>query len=446
METEYLIVGNSAGGIGAAEAIRSVDGKGRIIIVSDEPYPVYSRPLISEYLAGERDMNGIIYRPYDFYERSDVVTMFCNKVVELDIEGKAAILEGGETVFYRKLLLACGGAPIFPPLDGSGKEGVFTFTRLDDARAIEMAVGRGARKAVVIGAGLIGISVTEALRKLGIEVTIVELMDRILGAVLGEEASAMVREKFEVAEVEFRTGCTVETILGRGDDDSSVGGVVLDDGEQIGCDMVIVAIGVVPRLDLVRETNIKVNRGVLVDRNMATSDPDVYSCGDMAEAYDFIYGANRVVPVWPSAHIGGRIAGYNMAGRPAEYPGGTAMNSLKYFGLPITSAGMVNPLSDSGEYEILSRRDEGRYQKFVLREGKLVGMVMVRDIERAGIYYGLMRDGVNIGDCTESLLSDEFGLISLPEDLLRKRLELPDLGRLHLLDEPGVARKVAVGV
>lgn len=435
MRTDYLIIGNSAGGIGAIETIRQIDHGGSITIICDEPYPVYSRPLISEYLAGERDLDGMLYRSPNFYERNNVQTLFCKAVAGLNLAEKAVVLDDGKTISYGKLLLATGGKPIFPPVKGSEKNGVFTFTTLDNAKAISEAIEKGAKKAVVIGGGLIGISVTDALRKRNISVTIVELMDRILGAVLDEEASRMAQDAVEAAGVEFRTGHTVKTIIGKDGDDASVGGVVLDDGEQIDCDLVIVAIGVVPRRDLVKDTNISVNRGILVNRNMATSHPNIYACGDVAECYDFIYECDRVVPIWPNAHIGGRIAGYNMAGRKAEYPGGTAMNSLKYFGLPIASAGMVNPTGD-GDCEVIARRDDGHYQKFVLQNNRMVGMVLVRDIEKAGIYYGLMRDGVRVDEFKDSLLSDEFGLINLPEEVLRKRLELPDLGRLHVFHEP----------
>ena len=190
------------------------------------------------------------------------------------------------------------------PMDGLDKKGVFTFMTLDDAKRIGEKLAE-AKRAVVIGVGLIGISVTEALKKCGVAVTIIELMNRILGTVLDEEASRMVGDVVSEAGVDIRTGHTVKTIIGRDSDDGTVGGVILDDGESIPCDLVIVAIGVVPQIDLVKDTEIKVNRGILVDRQMETSYPGVYACGDVAEAYDFIYASNRVVPIWPNAHIGG---------------------------------------------------------------------------------------------------------------------------------------------
>jgi NAD(P)H-nitrite reductase large subunit len=176
-----------------------------------------------------------------------------------------------------------------------------------------------------------------------------------------------------------------------------------------------------PRIELVSNTEIKINRGIVVDRHMTTSNPDVYACGDVAESYDFIYGENRLIPIWPNAYIGGRVAGYNMAGVKKEYLGGTAMNSVNYFGLDITTAGIVNPLEGSN-YEVITRDQDGIYQKVMVSDGLIVGMVFVKDIEKSGMIFGLMRDRVNVSDFKHALLADDFGLAYLPQELLRERL------------------------
>jgi NAD(P)H-nitrite reductase large subunit len=174
MQTRYLIIGNSAGGIGAAEAIREVDKEGALAIISEEPYPTYSRPLISKYLTGERTLEEILFRPLDFYDQNDIVFLPGKKVNHLELAHQMAQLEDSEQITWEKLVLAVGGKPIFPKMKGSDKEGVFTFTSLDDAKAIA-GFTDNARKAVVIGGGLIGISVTEALIKRGVEVSVVEM-------------------------------------------------------------------------------------------------------------------------------------------------------------------------------------------------------------------------------------------------------------------------------
>lgn len=419
MRTKYLIVGNSAGGIGAAEAIREVDKAGSITIVSDEPYPAYSRPLISKYLTGERSLEGMLFRPAEFYSQNDIVSLLGKKVKGLGLKSHTAEVDGGDRITWEKLLLAPGGAPIVPKIEGIGKKGVFTFTTFDDAKAIDGFLA-SASKAVVIGGGLIGISATEALVKRGVEVTVIEMKERILNTILDEPASLIAEETLRQSGVSIVTGHTVAEISGK----ERVEGVALDDGGGIPSDLVVVAIGVVPRTELVLGTEIKVNRGIAVDRHMATSYPDVYCCGDAAEAYDFVYGGDRLTPIWPNAYIGGRVAGHNMAGIQTEYPGGTAMNSLNYFGLDIASAGMIAPPDVDG-CEVLSRQNGGIYQKVILKDDLVVGMVFVGDIERSGIVFSLMRDRVNAGSFKQSLLADDFGLVSLPRELWQERLGTP---------------------
>jgi NAD(P)H-nitrite reductase large subunit len=421
-KTKYLIIGNSAGGIGAAEAIREVDRAGAITIISDEPYLAYSRPMISEYLAERCPMERMLYRPADFYEKNSIRTLLGEKVTLVDFNEPTVKLEGGRTLTCQKLLLATGGLPILPKIDGIGLKGVFFFTKLDDARAIDEFLNQYTRKvrAVVIGGGLIGVSVTEALVKRGVGVTIIEMKERILNTILDEEASALEEKALMQAGVEIITGHTVAKIESYWPGEAT--GVSLDDGWLIPGDMVIIAIGVQPRLELASD-GLKTNRGIVVNCHMATSTPDVYACGDVAEAYDFVYRENRLNPVWPNAYTGGRIAGLNMAGVPAEYQGGTAINAMKYFGVNIVSAGMLNPPDDS--YDTVSERHGDIYKKVVLKDGIIVGMVFASDIEKSGIIYSLMKDRVNVDSFKEALVAVDFGLASLPEEIWRARLAVP---------------------
>lgn len=419
-KTRYLIIGNSAGGIGAAEAIRELDKSGAIAIVSDEPYPAYSRPLIAEYLASRCSLERMLFRPPDFYDRNNIQTFLGDRVTQLDFNEHTVKLESGQILGWQKLLLATGGLPIVPGIEGIGLEGVFKFMTLADARSIDTFINqyRMTVRAVVIGGGLIGVSAAEAMTKRGAKVTIIEMKERVLNTILDEEASSLEAKAIAGAGVEIITGHTVSRIssnlLG------GVSGVVLDDGRQIPCQMVVVAIGVRPRLELVAGSDIRQNRGLIVDRYMATSRPDVYACGDVAEAYDFIYGENRLTPIWPNACIGGRVAGFNMAGARAEYPGGTAMNSLKYFGVNTVSAGMVIP--PDGGYEVVINKNNDVYKKVVLKDGLIAGLVFVGDIEKSGIVYNLMKDGAAVDSFKDALVADDFGLASLPREIWRQKL------------------------
>lgn len=440
---KYLIIGNSAGGIGAAEAIRELDTGGSIAIVSDEPFPAYSRPLISEYLAGKTSIEKMLYRPEDFYSRSSIEAHLGKRVTGIDLGRHYVELNDGRHLEFEKLLLATGGVPFIPPIDGKWRLGVFTFTTLGDAQRIERYLP-GVGRAVVIGGGLIGISVAEALVHRGVAVTVVELKDRILNVLLDERASAIAQSAVVDAGVRVIVNATVMSILGRSGEDDAVGRVLLNSGEMIECDMVIVAIGVIPRTDLVAGTGIKVNRGILVDRFMQTSEPGVYACGDVSEAYDFVFDENRVVPIWPTAYIGGRVAGRNMAGVPTEYTGGTSMNSLKYFGLSIVSAGLVGGLENSNGHEIVvgGRPDGGPYRKIVVRDNRIVGMTFVDDIERSGIILGLMRDKSNVATLKDVLVGDDFGFALLPREMRQARFGLGDGYRPALEAEGPLAEDV----
>ena len=212
-----------------------------------------------------------------------------------------------------------------------------------------------------------------------------------------------------------------QKILGKPDNDGEVGGVLLTKGEQVPCDLVIMAIGVVPRTELVIGSPVKINRGIIVDNSMQTNVPDVYASGDVAEAYDFIINQNRTLPLWPLAILEGQVAGYNMAGKKTTYGGGTNMSSLKYFGIPIVSIGLANPKEDPA-LEILVKQDAENnfYKKVVLKNNVIVGLTLVNCIERAGVLFYLMKNAVNVKKFKQELLSDDFGWATLPTSLQKK--------------------------
>jgi NAD(P)H-nitrite reductase large subunit len=365
----------------------------------------------------------MLFRPADFYEANNIQTMLGKRVEQLDTKGRSVKLDDGTTITWQKLLLATGGQPIVPPIKGIDGRGVFTFITLDDAKEISSFLGGEASRVVVIGGGLIGTSATEALLGRGLKVTVVEMKDRVLNTILDEPASALEAEAMTLAGVDIITNHTVVEINSFPGKSGSVTGVTLDDGRKIGCNLVVVAIGVTPRAELASASGIKVNRGIVVDRHMATSRPGVYACGDVAEAYDFVYGEARLTPIWPNAYLGGRVAGFNMAGDAAEYPGGTAMNAMSYFGVDVVSAGIVVPPDDS--FKEISQKQDGCYRKVVVKDGCCVGMVFCGDIEKSGIVFALMRDRIDVGGFSERLVADDFGLVCLPEERWRPLTEAP---------------------
>ncbi len=417
---KYVIVGASAAGIGAVEAIRQVDPVGTITVISEEQCPQYSRPMISDLVSGKADLKKMKCRDDQFWIENDIQALTGTTAISLNLADKYVTLDKGDHVNFEKLLVATGGKPFVPQIEGADKNGVFTFTKLSDAESLAERAEK-AKSAVVIGAGLIGVSVTEALVKRGLKVTMVELQDKILSLILDPTASEIVETVIRKAGVTIATGQTVQRITGKLENEQIVGGAVLTNGEEVQCDLIIIAIGIIPRTELVAGTDLKTNRGILVDRFMRTNVTDVYASGDVAEAYDFVFGENRLLPLWPLAQIEGKVAGYNMAGKKTDYPGGTAMSALKYFDIPIISIGIANPKDDT-PYESLVKYEPERnlYRKIVLKDNTIVGITLVNGIEQAGVLFHLMKNGVNVKKFKQELLSEDFCIATLPRSLRRK--------------------------
>lgn len=419
--SKYVIIGGSAGGIGAIEAIREVDPIGTLTLISEEKVPQYSRPMISEYVSKEATLDMMKYRDDQFWKNNNVNVLNGRIATKIDFTKKFVELENGDKIIYEKLLIATGGKPFVPRMEGEKKDGVFTFTELSSAEALEAKVTQS-KRALVIGGGLIGVSASEALVKRGIKVTLVELKENILSLILDKTASEIAETVLKKSGVTIITGQTVQQIQGKQDDPSAVGGVVMTDGTEIPCDLVVVAIGVIPRTELVKDTSLKLNRGIIVDKLMRTNIPDVYACGDVAEAHDFLINENRLLPLWPLAYNGGRVAGYNMAGgKNVEYEGGTVMSSLKYFELPIIAVGNINP-QDTSSYEILVelKPEKPIYKKILLKDNKISGFIFLGEIEKAGIFFRLLKNHVDVSEIKDILLFKDFGIVSLPEHLRKE--------------------------
>ncbi|NIA10476.1 MAG: FAD-dependent oxidoreductase [Nitrospiraceae bacterium] len=412
---KYVIIGNSAAAIGCVEGIRKYDSGGEILLVSKEPYATYSRPLISYYLAGQVDARHMGYRPASFYKTHRVTTLLGSEVVGLDTKDKTVRLSDSRELAYDKLLIATGGVPFVPPIEGSDAEGVMTFTTWDDAKRLKRLVPR-LKKVVILGGGLIGIKAMEGLQAHGTDITVVELMDRILGLVLDKTATGFLERKLKEEGVHLVKETTIKKI--HKDNADRAVGVTLENGRELATDQVIIAIGVRPNIGLVKDSPVKTNRGIVVDYFMRTSEADVYAAGDVAEAVDILYHEPRVIPILPNAYKQGKVAGSSMTGNETEYPGGMVMNSVEVGGIPAISAGIMNPPDDEG-YEVkrLLDRKNAVYRKMVIKDNRLVGFILIGAIDRAGIYTGLIREGVDISPFKNHLTDLDFGVICFPKDL-----------------------------
>jgi NAD(P)H-nitrite reductase large subunit len=412
---KIVVLGNSTAAVGCIEGIRENDGTSQIVLIAKEPEHAYPRPLISYLLGGEVDDSRMTYRPTDFYKRNRVEAHLGLEATGIDVEKREVLTTDGKRYAFDKLLIGVGGLPIVPPLKNANTTGVFTFTTYQDAREIKAYIkARKVETAIVVGGGLIGLKSAEALHKLGIKVHLVELADRILSITFDEEASRISREQLEKNGVSVRCGTTVDEIKVSG---GVVSGVKLKDGTVLECGMVIFAIGVRPNLKIVQGTSIQTNKGIVVDEHMETSIKGIYAAGDVAEAADALYGGKRPIPIFPNAYRQGKVAGKNMAGEPMAFEGGMPMNSVDVLGLPTISVGITAPQDPEG-YEMLSKKSDNpvSYRKIVLKDNRIVGVIFIGDIDRAGIFTGLVKNRVDASQFKDLLLTDDFGLISLPRE------------------------------
>lgn len=414
-----VIIGNSASAIGAIEAIRKLEPTRPITVISDEPHFVYSRPLISYLLAGEIKIEQLSYRPKDFYEKNSVQALLGRRVVRVHFDRKAVELEDGEEVLYDQLLIATGGKPFIPKIEGFDIPGVYTFTKLEDAKNI-LSILKEVQRAIIIGGGLIGLKTAAALKKRKIEVTLVEVANHLLSLTLDETASLIIEKELKREGIQLITSNTVEAING----EDRVESVRLADGKVIKAQLVVVAIGVVPNVDPFKETDLKIGKGIVVNDRMETNIPGVYSAGDVVEAYDRVMKCYRTLPIWPNAYLQGKVAGNQMAGnQDYRYEGGFMMNSVEVAHIPTISLGLINPPSEDS-YQIMKKLDRklNVYRKIILKDDILVGALFIGDIDRAGILAGLIREGIKVKGFKGQFLNNSFGLISFPKELRRERL------------------------
>jgi len=405
----HLIIGNGVAAVGAIEAIRSVDRENPITLISAEPHRVYGRPLISSLLSGKIREKDVYYRPEDFYESNKVNALLGKTVAEIRTGTRQVVLESGEVIAFDKLLIATGGVPFIPPIEGRHGPDVYVFTTLDDARKLDSLIDK-VKEIVVLGGGLIGLKAAESLHDRGVKITVVELADRILSAAFDSEAGGIIAGRLAEVGINLLLNNTVKEIVRT---KKRVKKVVLNDGSSIPCDAVVIAIGVVPNKVLAEKAGIKVNRGIVTDSSMETDVPGIFAAGDVAEANDMLLGERRVTPIWPNAYIQGRHAGLAMAGASKTYAGSIPMNSIEFYGIPTVSIGISNPPAQG--FEVLARLEPENnfYRKIVLKEGKLVGAVLVGRIERSGILSGLIKNRINVENIKQELLRDDFGFSDL---------------------------------
>jgi NAD(P)H-nitrite reductase large subunit len=433
---DYVIIGNSAAGLAAAEGIRELDKKGKIILLSEEGYFNYSKPMITYFLAGTVNLNKISFKDRKFYRNNDIDIRLNTKVKTVDTAKMFLTVEDSSKLTFRKLLIASGGRPIVPRIRvvgaGSGEslpfdsidsmnfkkvEGIFTLATLEDAVEIkDYLKKKRVKRMSILGGGLIGLKAAEAFLEMGIDINIIELADRILSATFDRQASGIIEEKIKSKGSNIYKNNTIEEIYAV---NGSISGYKLKDGRKMECSLLVIAVGVIPNTGFIKNGKIKINRGIVVDDQMQTSVKNVYAAGDVAEGMDVLLKENKNIAIWSLAVMQGAVAGNNMAGGNKKYSGGFFMNSIEILKIPSISMGLTG-IDDGKEkdIEVLKdfEHDRNMYKKIVIRNNRIIGVILVGNIERAGIYAGLIRNEIDISSVRENISRENFGIIHLPAD------------------------------
>ena len=420
---DYVVVGNGIACVGCVEGVRSIDKKGKITVISQEPYHTYCRPLISYVLAGKVPQSSLPYRDERFFKEMGVDVVLGEKVVELE-DGKVKT-DSGRTVGFDRLLVATGSSPKSLGIKGEEKEGVFYFRNIEDMKRVLSYLPK-IKEVVVVGAGMVGMKLTDAFLSKRKKVHLVISSKKVMSMVLSEKASKRVEKTLRDKGVEIYFGEDVVEILGR----EEVSGVLLKSGRKVNCQAVFIAKGVSPNLGPF--SHLKGERGISTDRRLMTSQEGIYAAGDVAEAFDPLYGKNRLNALWFNAYFEGLVAGFNMAGGHREYPGGIASNSIQVGKLPIATMGISNV--DEG-YEILTYDNGKSFRQVNLKDGKIVGAIFIGDVSYSGLFKGLILKGVDVGGIKDDLLTFGKEFVELVKEIYRYQFHFEVEWRTAVLPE-----------
>lgn len=413
----YVVIGNSSAAIGYIEGIRKIDKVNKITVISNESYPAYGRPLISYWLQGQVSDEKMYYRPSDFYTKNNCELLLNETVTFIDRENHKLTLLSGLEVAFDKLLIATGSRPFIPPMEGLEKvKSCFNFMTYDDAKAVKSALKPNS-KVLIIGAGLIGLKAAEGIYETSKSITVVDLANRVLPSILDEEGSNRVKD--------FLTQKGLKFFLNDSVDYFTENTAVLKSGTSLDFDILIVAVGVRPNVELAKEAGLIVHRGISINEKCETSASDIYAAGDCTESIDMTTGEQKIIAILPNAYLQGETAGINSAlsvnkdcpTEPKLFNQAIPMNAIGFFGLHLMTAG-------SYEGEAIITETDSTYKKLVIKDGYLKGFILIGDtLKRAGIYTSLIKQKLPINKVDLELLKEEPQLM-----LFSKAYRLEKLG------------------
>jgi nitrite reductase (NADH) large subunit len=387
-----VVVGNGMAGMACVEQILKYEPQFRITVFGDETHVNYSRVMLSSVLAGEKAADEIIINTEEWYRRNEIDLRVGVRIVDVDPRAKTVIGDDGSVTPYDTLLLATGSSAWMPPIEGLDKDGVFAFRTLDDTRQLIRRSGPGT-EAVVIGGGLLGLEAARGLQVQGCRVTVVHLMATLMERQLDKDGGQHLVRTMERLGVRVLLGRSTKAIRGK----KRVERVEFADGEGVDANLVVVAAGIRPNVDLGRKAGLTVKRGIVVNDAMETSDPDIFAVGECVEHRGICYGL--VAPLYEQ----GKVLAATITGHGgAEYTGTVQAAKLKIMGVDVFSAGDWDVSgADQIKYEDSGR---GVYKKVAVKDGKLAGVILVGDTSDSHRYMDWLRTNVDLGDTRGQLL------------------------------------------
>lgn len=412
---KIIIIGAGIAAVSAIQAIRQQDKNIEISVYGEESKYPYKRIRLTKDLAKGLDEEKLLIEKQAWYQENHAKMMTGKKVVRIDPATQRIFLSDGTIDEYKggALLLANGARNNVPPIKGIDKVGVYTLRSLEDARRI-LEQAKHSKRILVIGGGVLGLEIAWSLKQLEKDVVVAEALPRLMPRQLDEAASAILQDIILDSGVSVYTGIQVKEITG----EASVTGYITDNNQQQPCDMVIHSTGIRPNIELVKDTGVRTNRGILVNEKMETNIPGIYAAGDVAEYNDFIPG------LWNVASLQGETAGSNMAGLNIAYkvPAlATVMNAFRY---SMFSVGLVEEKS-SDKVIVEEVRQDRKYQKLFFKDRKMIGAVFMGSIKELPVIKKAVEGNAVFPEVYESQLSLSEFLQHLKEKEEKKQLLQP---------------------
>ena len=397
---QHVIIGAGPAGVIAAETLRKTDPSCSIKLVGDETEPPYSRMALPYYLIDNIDEAGAYLRKSDTHYADRGIEVIQDRATSVDPDAHTLQLESGATVNFDKLLIATGSHPIRPPIPGLDSPGVHSCWTLEDGRNIAQNATRGS-DVILMGAGFIGCIILEALAERGVNLTVIEMEDRMVPRMMDQTAGNLIKQWCLDKGVNVLTSTRVEAI----EQDGGRLSVKLDNGQQLGADVVISATGVRANIQFLDGSGIETDFGVLVNDRLQSSHPDVYAAGDVCQGRDFSTGEFSVQAIQPTAADHGRLAAMNMCGRDTRHQGSVNMNVLDTMGLISTSYGLWMGV-EGGESAELVDAERYRYISLQFQDDVLVGAQALGLTNHVGVLRGLIQTKLKLGKWKDHLLQD----------------------------------------